>query len=332
MKVLLFGNKIFSVDMLWGFLQAGCDARIISAVTASQMDKILSDLSPDLLITFGAPLEFKHDVLELIGNRAPSHMKYIHWDTDGISSQYFRSISGDGIEMDIIYLAKPDLVLTICPEMLELVRSKNFACERMHFAYGPTSHYPVKTIYEADMGKYLINLVGCSYFMIVQAHPDHYRYVSLEILLKPLLENNYQVHFYGDRGYQSVIKTVLNIDVPSQYFHGYMPYERTNHLYNSSFINLVTQNHKQTVTKRTFEILGAGGFVLSPDNAGIRELFTPGKDLAVSSSPEQTLELVEFYKTHPDEYRQIRENAFLSVQNHTYKQRAEYILSKYAQL
>lgn len=325
-KVLVFGNKIFSRDMAWGFQQAGCDARVIDAATAGQMDKILDETAPDLLFTLGAPLEFKREVLEYIGKRTGSRMKYIHWDTDGISSKYFRSVSGDGIEMDVIYLSKPDLILTICPEMLEFVRSKNLPCEMMHFAYSPVSHRPLAG-YEND--KYFINLIGSSYLEFARFYPDHYRYTSLKVILKPILENGYKVHFYGDSGYRALIKLFLDIDVPQEYFHGYLPYERTCAAYNSSFINLVTQNHKQTITKRTFEILGSGGFALSSDTAELRKLFTPGRDLAVSSSPEQTLELVQYYKNNQDQWRKVRENAVLSVQNHTYKQRAEYIIGKY---
>lgn len=326
MKVLVFGNKLFSVDMAWGFQEAGCDARIINAATAEQMDKILGEANADLLFTLGAPVEFKRDVLDYIGKRAASHMKYIHWDTDGISSKYFRSVTGEGIEMDLIHLSKPDLVLTMCPEMLEFIRSKNYPCEMMHYAYSPLSHRPLPGY---DNDKYFINLIGNSYAEFARFYPDHYRYTSIKILLKPILENGFIVHFYGDAGYRPLIKLLLDIDVPQEYFHGYLPYERTCPAYNSSFINIVTQNHDKTITKRTFEILGSGGFALSSDNTELRKLFTPGRDLAVSSSPEQTLELVQYYKNNPEEWRKVRENAVLSVQNHTYKQRAEYILEKH---
>jgi len=89
---------------------------------------------------------------------------------------------------------------------------------------------------------------------------------------------------------------------------------------------LVTQNHAHTITKRTFEILGSGGFALSADNEAIRELFVPGRDLIVSASPNETMELVHYYEKNPDEWKKIRENAVISVEKHTYKQRAEYIL------
>jgi|GEM_PF-741708 len=325
MKVLVLGNEIFSVDMVWGFQQAGHSAELIKASTPEQIGRILEESDADILLTLGAPLELKQGVMEYIGRRQTPRYKHIHWDTDGISSTYFRSVSGDGIEMDVIYWAKPDLVLTMCPEMQELIRSKGFPCEFMHYAYSPLSHRPL-TGYDND--KYYINLIGNSYNLFVNTHPDHYRYQSLKILLKPLLENGYTVHVFGDRYYPACIKTLMG-DVPNVCYHGYLPYGKTCVGYNSCFINLVTQNHQHTITKRTFEILGSGGFALSADNSELRKLFVPGRDLAVSSSPEQTLELVQYYKEHQDEWRRVRENAVLSVQNHTYKQRAEFIVQKY---
>lgn len=326
MKALVFGHYLFSADMAWGFNQAGHSAQIIKATTADQIERILGETDAEILITLGAPTEMRREVLEAIGKRQSPHYKYIHWDTDGISSTYFGSVSGDGIEMDDIYWAKPDLVLTMCPEMLEFVRSKGFPCEFMYYAYSPVSHHPMPGYNDKDR---YISLIGNSYYMILGSHPDHYRYQSLKILLKPLVENGYAVHLYGENQYPPLIKKILGLDIPAVNYRGFLPYEQTCAAYNNSFINLVTQNHQHTVTKRTFEILGSGGFMLSADNSGLRELFVPGRDLVVSSSPEQTLELVRYYWERPDEWRKVRENAVLSVQNHTYKQRAEYIVQKY---
>ncbi len=323
MKVFIWGNKIFSIDMMWGFQQAGCQVRIIQAETVEQIQKELEDGAPDLLITMGAPIEFRRGALLYVGKRGPSAMKYIHWDTDGISSTYYKSALGDGIEMDMIYLSKPDLVLTMCPEMREFVLNRHFLCEMMYYAYSPATHRPLAG-YEND--SYFINLIGNGYLEFYQQYPNHYRYTSVKALVKPLLENGYQVHFYGDTGYRLLIKSLIGIDVPETFFHPFMAYEKTCACYNSSFINLVTQNHEHTITKRTFEILGSGGFALSYDNAALRELFVPGRDLAVSSSPEQTLELVKYYRENQDEWKKVRESGLNSVQQHTYKQRAEYIL------
>lgn len=326
MKVLIYGSKLFSYDLLWGFLQAGCRASVAIVQNAVQMEQVLKDFGADLLVTLGAPLELRRDILEFLGNHRPSGLTHIHWDTDGISSTYFLSKSGDGIEMDVIYASKPDLVLTMCPEMREVVMQKGFACEMMYYAYSPMFHHPMADL---DVEEGPIRLIGNSYSRLYPFRPEHFRYASLKILLKPLLENGYPVHLYGDDQYLPLIKRILGIEMPPENYHGFLPYDRTCAAYNKSFINLVTQNHKQTITKRTFEILGSGGFVLSSDNSEIRKLFAPGRDLVVSSSPEQTLELVQYYEKNKDEWRQVRKNAVLSVQNHTYKQRAEYILEQH---
>lgn len=323
MKVFIWGNSIFSNDMQWGFEQAGCDAKVVLIPDIQTLQHILEKEKPDLMLTMGAPIEFKDDVLEELGKRASSSMKYIHWDTDGISSTYYRPVLGDGIEMDLINRSKPDLVLTMCPDMQRFIRGKHIPCEMMHYAYSPEAHRPLAG-YEND--SYYINLIGNGYYEFYQRHPGHYRYTSFKTLVKPLLENGYQVHFYGDTGYRLLFKSLLGMDVPESSFHHIMPYEKTCACYNSSFINLVTQNHEHTITKRTFEILGSGGFALSYDNAALRELFVPGRDLAVTKSPEQTLELVEYYKKNQDAWLQVRKNAVQSVQGHTYRQRAEYIL------
>ena len=323
MKVLIWGNKIFSIDMQWGFEQAGCEAKAALMPDIKMMQHTLEVEKPDLILTMGAPIEFKADVLEWLGKRDKSSIKYIQWDTDGISSTYYKSTMGDGIEMDLIYRSKPDLVLTMCPEMREFILGRHFPCEMMYYAYSPESHRPLAGF---DNDHFFINLIGNGYLEFYQQYPNHYRYTSVKTLVKPLLENGYQVHFYGDSGYRLLIKSLLGIDVPETFFHRSLPYEKTCACYNSSFINLVTQNHEHTITKRTFEILGSGGFALSYDNAALRELFVPGRDLAVSKCPEQTLELVKYYKENQDAWLQVRKNAAQSVQDHTYRHRAEYIL------
>ncbi|SHH59956.1 Glycosyl transferases group 1 [Sporobacter termitidis DSM 10068] len=325
MKVLIYGHKIFANDMLWGFLQTGCDARVLNTATVEQFDKTLESMNPDLLITLGPPLELNHSVMQFIGNRNASAMKYVHWDTDGISSQFYKSASGEGIEMDVIHLSRPDLVLTMCPDMLDCLKSQNIASDRMNYAYSPMSHHPISG---ADAYHHLFSIIGQSYLRFAQQNPEHYRYRSIKILLQPLIENNYKIAFFGDDDYRTLLKTLYQLDVPKHWFKGYLPYEQTCGIYNSTYINLVTQNHEHTLTKRTFEILGSGGFLISSENDEIKRLFTPGKDLEVSSSPEQTLELVQYYRNHPEAHAEIRRNAIITAQDHTYKQRAEFILKK----
>ncbi len=150
----------------------------------------------------------------------------------------------------------------------------------------------------------------------------------MPILLKPLIENDYKIDFYGTFEYKPVIKKFLNLDVPNDWFKGVVAYEKTCDIYNNSFVNIITQNHDLTITRRTFEILGSGGFGLSCYNSAVKKLLGDSGGLAISSSAEETLDLIKYYTDHPDAYKKVRENAVISVQKHTYKERAEEILNQ----
>lgn len=326
MKVLIYGNYLFSYEMQWGFQQTDWEVSVIAPQEAEHIKLILEHAEADLLITLGAPLELNLDVMKFMRDSRPSGMKHVHWDTDGISSTYYPSNSGDGIEMDVIYASEPDLVLTMCPEMQKIILQRGYDCEIMHYAFCPFTHHPMPEY--QDKEQKFINLIGNAYVYSYNQNPNHYRYHSMKILLKPLLEEGFDVHVYGDYDYVTLVKELLGIAIPPERFHGRLPYENTCAAYNDSFMNIVTQNHDRTITKRTFEILGSGGFVLSADNTEIRKLFVPGRDLAVSASPKQTVEVVRYYLDNIEEWRKIRKNAALSVQNHTYKQRAEFIIEK----
>jgi spore maturation protein CgeB len=174
-----------------------------------------------------------------------------------------------------------------------------------------------------------ISLVGNAWWWYANAYPLHFRYSkAMPVLLKPLIENNYKIDFYGTTEYKPVIKKFLNLDVPIEWFKGTIPYEKTCDIYNNSYINLITQNHELTITRRTFEILGSGGFGLSCYNTALKNMFGTGGGLAISNSSDETLEIVEHYRKNTDDYIKVRKNAVISVQNHTYKERAEEIINK----
>lgn len=317
LKVRIFGDKLFSLDMDWGFRELGHDSRVIAPGSVWELDKLLSEENPDLLITLGSPAYFKPELLRHLGSRPASAMKCVHWDTDGITWM--------GIEMNHIGLQKPDMVFTVCPDMMEFLRGQGIRAEMLFCACSPVFHRPGPAAAEFD-GQ--IAFVGAAYPQILQKFPDHYRRLSMDVLFKPLLDKGYRVDLYGDSRHKQVIKALYGFDMPDAWVHGYCPHESIFRIYSGCSINLVTQNHEDTLTKRIFEILGEGGFILSYDNSVLRKLFTPGRDLVASSSPGETLELVEYYQNKPEEYFRIRENAAESAKKHTYRERAEYILDK----
>lgn len=317
-KVVIYCHKLYASDILWGFNAAGCETKIITPTSIENFDKLMEEINPDLLILSSSMDYFKKPMLQHIGSRNSPKYKSICWDTEGIG-QF-------NLQMTSFELLKPDIIFSICPEMLEKLKSKSIPCERLDFAYNPKIHYP-QTIPENINDN--ISLVGNAWLWYANTYPAHFRYSkAMPVLLKPLIENNHKIDFYGTTEYKPVIKKFLNIDVPIEWFKGVVSYEKTCDIYNNSFINIITQNHEQTITRRTFEILGSGSFGLSCYNTALKNMFGNSDALAISNSPNDTLEILDYYRKNIDEYIKVRKNAIKSVQNQTYKERAEEIINK----
>lgn len=317
-KVAIYCHNLYADDILWGFTAAGYESQIITPTSIEDFDKLMDEINPDLLMLSSCMDYFQHSMLQHIGSRNQSNYKCVCWDTEGVGQL--------NLQMTAFELVKPDMVFSICPEMLEKLKSKSIPCERLDFAYNPTIHYPKMT--SANVNN-MISLVGNAWLWYANTHPEHFRYSkAMPILLKPLIENNYKIDFFGTKEYIAVIKKLLNLDVPIDWFKGTISYEMTCDVYNHSFINLITQNHELTITRRTFEILGSGGFGLSCYNTALKNMFGNSGGLAISNSPNETLELLEYYRENIDAYEKVRKNAVISVKNHTYKDRAEEIISK----
>ena len=317
-KVAIYCHDLYAGDILWGFTAAGCEAKIIKPTSIDSFNKIMEEMNPDLLILSSYMGHFQNSMLNHIGSRNSPKYKCICWDTEGVG-QY-------NLQMTAFELLKPDMVFSICPEMIERLKSKNIPSERLDFAFNPTIHYPKP----ASAGENnAISLVGNAWLMYSNRNPAHFRYSrAIHVILKPLIENSYSIDFYGTTEYKQVIKKFLNLDVPIEWFKGTISYAKTCDIYNSSFINLITQNHDLTITRRTFEILGSGGFGLSCNNTAVMNMFGNCGGLAISNSPNETLELMEYYQNNLDAYYDVRKKAVICVQNQTYKERAEVIINK----
>lgn len=77
-------------------------------------------------------------------------------------------------------------------------------------------------------------------------------------------------------------------------------------MYSSANIILGVQNLDFQVTQRSYEMLGTGGLLQTNNTTKIRSLFTPDKELAVTSSPVETTKLVKHYLNHPEDRLKIK--------------------------
>ncbi len=92
-------------------------------------------------------------------------------------------------------------------------------------------------------------------------------------------------------------------------------------------LNMTSRPIKTGIPLRVFDILGAGGFLLTNYQQEIQDYFEIGKDLAVYESQEHLLELIDYYLEKDDLRIQIAENGCEKVrQYHNYRIRLEHIL------
>lgn len=87
---------------------------------------------------------------------------------------------------------------------------------------------------------------------------------------------------------------------------------------------LGVQNAQDQVTQRTFEILGTGAFMIASRTEELESLFEDKKELVLSSGEEETVELVRYYLSRPEERMLIGKQAREKVMaNHTFAHRME---------
>lgn len=79
---------------------------------------------------------------------------------------------------------------------------------------------------------------------------------------------------------------------------------------------------------RAFDIMGAGGFLLTNFQSDFLDFFVPGEGFVYYDSRADLMEKTAYYLAHEKERAQIAENGYRKiVQNHTYKNRVEEMLS-----
>lgn len=92
-------------------------------------------------------------------------------------------------------------------------------------------------------------------------------------------------------------------------------------------INLFHAQCHDCVTPRVYDVLAAGGFLLTEHSPAVEREFEPGRHLAVFQTPEELREKAEYYLARGDEREAIaREGQRLVLEKHTYAHRAKAML------
>lgn len=92
-------------------------------------------------------------------------------------------------------------------------------------------------------------------------------------------------------------------------------------------LNITLRSIHNGIPLRAFDIMGAGGFLLSNFQSDFLDFFVPGEDFDYFENKKDLLYKIEYYLKHEEERAQIAQNGFTKIAaGHTYVHRAAEII------
>ena len=315
MRVLFIeSNPMWIHGLPNGFRDLGHEVIVSGVLTGANIPELIATFKPHIIVMMGWTPEHLPANLKFIYEHAkPVGIPIVYWATEDPTHT-------SSFTMMVIGTLHPDFIFTSCPEMVDYYKRLNLKSAHLNFGYHPSDHYRTDICERYRCG---IAVVAGAYPHVLAAHPNLFRMTSLNNLIKPLIDEHIRVDFWGDNWNR--MEHLLG-NIPPEWIHGYVPHTETNKVYCSADIVIGLQNYYNMITKRTYEILGSEGFLLTSDTPEIRRYFEPGKDLIVSASPEETVSLVRYYASHPEEREIIRKQGAATVASHSYQFRAQQMI------
>ncbi|MFK2826128.1 glycosyltransferase [Bacillus sp. B190/17] len=295
-----------------GFEKLGCHVKVLTDIQEEELKNVLMEFKPDLAVTAGWTKIHTSVKLQTLHRLLKEYdVKHAYWATEDPRWREKWSLY-------YIETTCPDYIFTIDRDSISFYEELGYSAHYLPWACNPDFHQPVQSQdqYACDIA--VVATAGVTW--------NSYRKDSVQILLKPLIEKGYDVSIWGKRWDRSH-SPFIGFDVPAQFLRQKLPYLDTNDVYSSAKIVLGFQNTLTELTSRTFEVLAARGFLLTPSTPAVQETFIPGKHLVCSHSPEETIELVNYYLKHEEERKAIAHLGQKEVYSrHTYTHRAAEIL------
>ena len=312
MRVLFLEADPLYDDLLpAGLRQVGCDVRMLTEVMGGEIDRLLTEFEPDFALMLGWSWFPTPERLDLIRETLSRYeIPLVYWSTEDPCwhEQYC---------VPYVHRVQPDLVATICNEYVERYEALGFRAACLPFGYNPAVCQPVEARPE-----YACDIAVVANFYTTDFYRMN-RKRSLEQLVIPLLDQGYDIKIWGAHWERA---PQFGVHLPEGVWRHWLPHREAPAVYNSAKIVLGLQNEfdfETNLTMRTCEVLGAGGFLLTSRTRAVERFFEHKQHLVMSSSPEETRELVAYYLAHPEERAEIAAagEALVSSQ-HTYGHRA----------
>lgn len=121
------------------------------------------------------------------------------------------------------------------------------------------------------------------------------------------------------------------VSLPNVRVHGSLDYYKEMPLiFKRSRINLniTSRSIISGIPLRAFDIMGAGGFLISDYQADFMDHFVPGQDFVYYDNRMDLLQKIDYYLAHEEERKTIAKNGYnKTVREHTYKHRVREMLA-----
>lgn len=287
-KIFFLDHRTYCINSLGDSLaQLGHEIMYQTSWRHDEVERGIAYFRPDILITIGFNrrlFRFADRIPELCRRYRLFHL---YWATEDLINHVDWSYP-------YVQRTRPDLVWTIHPACIDIYESLGIPSSYLNFAFNPRI-FPSKQTKEREV--FDISFVGNTHLF-----KRTYRFDSLQHLLFPLVGIGQRVHIWGSdwRKDEGLIAKEFGKTIPREWLKGHLLYSKSGNVYRSSKIILGVQNALDQVTQRTFEILGSGAFMIASRTQGILSLFEDKKELVLSSSPEETIELVSYYLNKPE--------------------------------
>lgn len=307
--VCVFSPHIYN-EMHHGFLEAGCEVKNFGVgedytgkpeLLEKAVLGAIDEFKPDFIYSYGWWKDTV-DIVPFVNAIKRKGVFHVWWSSDDPACFAISSLPA-AKKSDIVFTPVEELIPEYQKFGITAFLQPN-GCSPRFIKHLPREEY-----------RYDMVLIGNNYSM---RHVDedtrnsiHYtfRIDGIRQILKPLVDGKRNVKVWGrwwtdfDRAYM----------LPMSYYGGVLSPEEVPYVYSSAKIALGIQQagaSRTYVSGRTYEILGSGAFHITQYAPAVEYYFKKGVHLEWSRSPEETLELVNYYLKHDD----VREKIALTGQ------------------
>ena len=236
----------------------------------------------------------------------------------GIAAVYWAIEDPCLFEYTLSLLREYDVVLTTTVECVPYYAKCGITAYVMTFACNPYYHHAgvATSAYPYD------GALAASHY----TQPSRQR--GLRNILTPLLDSPWRIGVWGAHWDRPEGQAFLHPH--EDVFHGYLGNTALPDLCASVPIILGVQCDDSSLTQtamRPYEVLGCRGFHLTQWTPATDAIFRDGEHLAMSSSPEETVDKTRYYLDHPEERERIAAAGQSYVYaEHTYAHRVRDVL------